>query len=279
MASILVIDDHAAVLETVKVILAKQGHEIRTAPNGKAGMTYMSKKKFDLIITDIIMPEQDGIETIAQLRENLWFLPWVAEQQTLRSAEARCRKAQSDFQLRLDLPYLVFDRRTGRLVASAGLHRTDWALPKTEVGYWVRTGEVGKGFAVGATEVKALAGQVSRATENISGQISLIQQGTRTGYEGVQRVSSALGDMEQITSIISDSVSEQSIATAEIARRSREAVALNENLVVNADKIRHFIGAVSEQISQLASFAGSLAGHSSALHRHASEFVAAAKTE
>ena len=39
MASILVIDDHAAVLETVKVILAKQGHEIRTAPNGKAGMT------------------------------------------------------------------------------------------------------------------------------------------------------------------------------------------------------------------------------------------------
>ncbi len=93
------------------------------------------------------------VETIAQLRENLWFLPWVAEQQTLRSAEARCRKAQSDFQLRLDLPYLVFDRRTGRLVASAGLHRTDWALPKTEVGYWVRTGEVGKGYATEAVNV------------------------------------------------------------------------------------------------------------------------------
>jgi len=93
------------------------------------------------------------VETITQLRENLWFLPWVAEQQTLRSAEARCRKAQSDFQLRLDLPYLVFDRRTGRLVASAGLHRTDWALPKTEVGYWVRTGEVGKGYATEAVNV------------------------------------------------------------------------------------------------------------------------------
>ncbi|MBL8707435.1 MAG: response regulator [Rhodospirillales bacterium] len=78
MASILVIDDHAAVLETVKVILAKQGHEIRTAPNGKAGMTYMSKKKFDLIITDIIMPEQDGIETIAQLRAVSTRLPILA---------------------------------------------------------------------------------------------------------------------------------------------------------------------------------------------------------
>jgi len=78
MASILVIDDHAAVLETVKVILAKQGHEIRTAPNGKVGMAYMSKKKFDLIITDIIMPEQDGIETIAQLRALSSRLPILA---------------------------------------------------------------------------------------------------------------------------------------------------------------------------------------------------------
>jgi RimJ/RimL family protein N-acetyltransferase len=93
------------------------------------------------------------VETITELRENLWFLPWVAEPQTLRSAEARCRKAESDFQLRLDLPYLVFDRRTGRLVASAGLHRTDWAVPKTEVGYWVRTSEVGKGHATEAVNV------------------------------------------------------------------------------------------------------------------------------
>jgi len=60
MASILVIDDHAAVLETVKVVLAKQGHEIRTAPNGKAGMAYVARKNFDLIITDIIMPEVNG---------------------------------------------------------------------------------------------------------------------------------------------------------------------------------------------------------------------------
>lgn len=93
------------------------------------------------------------VETITQLRENLWFLPWVAEPQTLHSAEARCRKAQDDFRLRLDLPYLVFDRRTGRLVASVGLHRTDWAVPKTEVGYWVRTSEVGKGYATEAVNV------------------------------------------------------------------------------------------------------------------------------
>lgn len=85
-------------------------------------------------------------ESIAELREHLWFLPWVAEEQTLKSAEVRCRRAEANFLLRADLPYLAFDRHTGKLVASVGLHRTDWALPKTEVGYWVRTGEAGKGY-------------------------------------------------------------------------------------------------------------------------------------
>ncbi len=103
--------------------------------------------------TDAPQLHEALVESLTQLRENLWFLPWVAEPQTLHSAEARCRKAQSDFKLRLDLPYLVFDRRTDRLVASVGLHRTDWALPKTEVGYWVRAGEVGKGFATEAVTV------------------------------------------------------------------------------------------------------------------------------
>lgn len=86
-------------------------------------------------------------ESIQELRNTLWFLPWIAEEPTLQSAEVRCRKAEADFLLRTDLPYLAFEKSSGRLVASIGLHRTDWSLPKTEVGYWVRTGETGKGYA------------------------------------------------------------------------------------------------------------------------------------
>lgn len=87
------------------------------------------------------------VDSIDALRRTLWFLPWVAEEPTLAAAEARCRKAEAAFLLRTDLPYLAFEKNTGRLVASIGLHRTDWALPRTEVGYWVRTGETGKGYA------------------------------------------------------------------------------------------------------------------------------------
>jgi len=86
-------------------------------------------------------------ESIRELREHLWFLPWVSEDPTLQSAEIRCRKAAANFLLRADLPYLAFEKASGRLVASIGLHRTDWTLPKTEVGYWVRTSETGKGYA------------------------------------------------------------------------------------------------------------------------------------
>jgi len=87
------------------------------------------------------------IESIAQLRKHLWFLPWVAEEQTLQSAEVRCRKAAANFLLRTDLPFLAFEKATDRLVGSVGLHRTDWMVPKTEVGYWLRSSETGKGFA------------------------------------------------------------------------------------------------------------------------------------
>lgn len=86
-------------------------------------------------------------ESIVQLREHLWFLPWVAEEPTLASAQVRCRRAEAAFLLRADLPYLAFERATGRLVGSVGLHRTDWALPRTEVGYWIRSGDTGRGFA------------------------------------------------------------------------------------------------------------------------------------
>lgn len=87
------------------------------------------------------------VESVVDLRKYLWFLPWVAEEQTLESAQVRCRKAQANFLLRDDLPYLAFEKSTGNLVASIGLHRTDWTLPKTEVGYWSRSSKTGNGYA------------------------------------------------------------------------------------------------------------------------------------
>ena len=96
------------------------------------------------------------VESLPELRRFLWFLSWVAEEQTPESAEIRCRSAQANFFARTDLPFWVFDQSTGRLVGSVGLHRTDWSIPKTEVGYWIRTSAAGNGYVTEA--VDALVG-------------------------------------------------------------------------------------------------------------------------
>jgi hypothetical protein len=89
-------------------------------------------------------------ESLAQLRRFLASLPWVAEEQTVESAEIYCRKAHANHLARTDLPFLVFRRDTHQLVGCVGLHRPDWALPKLEVGYWCRTSQLGNGFVTEA---------------------------------------------------------------------------------------------------------------------------------
>ena len=78
MANILVIDDDEAVRDMVKSILAVGGHTVLFAADGRSGMQRMTEGKIDLIITDIIMPDQEGIETIQQLRRLGAKLPILA---------------------------------------------------------------------------------------------------------------------------------------------------------------------------------------------------------
>lgn len=85
-------------------------------------------------------------ETLADLRQFLGFLPWVAAEPTPESSEARCRSGAANFLLRTDLPFLIFDKTSGELLGGAGLHRTVWATPKTEVGYWMRSSRAGQGY-------------------------------------------------------------------------------------------------------------------------------------
>lgn len=67
-ARILVIDDEEEVREILKQMLELDGYEVLTAENGNQGLKLFRKHQIDLVITDIIMPEKEGIETIIELR-------------------------------------------------------------------------------------------------------------------------------------------------------------------------------------------------------------------
>ena len=78
MAKILVLDDELSILLMIKKMLEKAGHEVNMALNGKEGMELFEKDRPDLLITDIIMPEKEGLETIFELRRKYPKLKIIA---------------------------------------------------------------------------------------------------------------------------------------------------------------------------------------------------------
>jgi len=68
MAAILVIDDSVAILEWMQEVLSKAGHHVVLASNGRHGIVSLRKMPIDLVITDIYMPEKDGVEIIQYAR-------------------------------------------------------------------------------------------------------------------------------------------------------------------------------------------------------------------
>lgn len=80
MSAILVVDDDEFVLEVLSEMLRFEGYEVATALDGRQAERRIqeAERAFDLVITDIIMPEQEGIETISRLRRAYRHLPIIA---------------------------------------------------------------------------------------------------------------------------------------------------------------------------------------------------------
>jgi len=78
MAQILLIEDDQPVRETFEIVLASEGHEVIAVENGELGLKRIAAGGIDLVVTDIIMPERDGVEVINALRKTQATLPVIA---------------------------------------------------------------------------------------------------------------------------------------------------------------------------------------------------------
>ena len=78
MKRILVIDDERQICEMLRKKLESVGYAVAEAPNGKVGLKLHKENLFDLIITDIFMPEKEGLETIRELKQDFPQLKIIA---------------------------------------------------------------------------------------------------------------------------------------------------------------------------------------------------------
>ncbi|WP_119301997.1 methyl-accepting chemotaxis protein [Dongia deserti] len=112
-----------------------------------------------------------------------------------------------------------------------------------------RAGDAGKGFAVVANEVKNLASQTAKATEEIQTQIGAVQSATESAAGAIQSITETIGRLNGIATGMSDAVQQQTAATHEIARSIQEAA-------VGTHEVSHSMMSVAEAANATKQSAG-----------------------
>jgi methyl-accepting chemotaxis protein len=140
-----------------------------------------------------------------------------------------------------------------------------------------RAGDAGVGFAVVANEVKALANQTARATEEISAQVGAIQEATKEAVTSMQNVSASITEINQIAVDIEESVDGQMAATMEIARNVEQAAQGSSHVAATISEVNGASAKTGHMANQALMAAKSLAQNAESLRATIARFLADVK--
>ncbi|WP_238312341.1 methyl-accepting chemotaxis protein [Methylobacterium organophilum] len=137
-----------------------------------------------------------------------------------------------------------------------------------------RAGEAGRGFAVVAAEVKELASQTARATEEISGQIARIQGSTGHAVTAIGAIAARIREISGVATNISAAVEEQGAATQEIVRNVSQAATGTGEVTANIAGVAQAADETGAAANQLLASASELSRHSNQLDHEVKRFLA-----
>jgi methyl-accepting chemotaxis protein len=137
-----------------------------------------------------------------------------------------------------------------------------------------RAGAAGKGFAVVAAEVKNLANQTAKATEEVGAQITAVQAATHGAVTAIQTIGKTIGEIESITSTIAAAVEEQSAATREIARSVEQASSGTREVTSNIGVVIQAANDTGTAANEVLGSAKTLLNRSGHLHSLVDRFLA-----
>ena len=137
-----------------------------------------------------------------------------------------------------------------------------------------RAGEAGKGFAVVASEVKSLANQTARATEEIGQQVQQIQAATRGAVAAIDGIVTTIGEVSRIAAGIASSVEQQGAATQEIASSVQRAAQSSQEVSGTIGEVSQAANDTGRSAEAVLSAAGQLSRQAEELSREVAGFIA-----
>ena len=138
-----------------------------------------------------------------------------------------------------------------------------------------RAGEAGKGFAVVANEVKSLATQTARATDEITAQIAAIRTATQEAVGVIKGIGGTIGEMNEISRSVAAAVEQQSAATTDIAHNTDEAAKGTASVSENIGGVSRDADSTGAAASKVLTAAGELGKRAELLREEVRRFLGA----